>query len=95
MLRSGPLPDRLTQCSDCCIHRTEVFIDAIFNLRVRIVTEEVLLLPLVGFLADVHELRREDMPSLGAPAVAKVAIEKFGLRPKMVLRQRLGVGHQR
>ena len=52
----------------------------------------MLLLPFVGFLADVEELRCDDMPTLGAPAIAEVAIEELGFGSQMVLRQCFGIG---
>jgi hypothetical protein len=87
--RRGSLPNFLTHRSNAHVH---VPSDAIFNFRVFILAEEISLLPLVRLFADVHELRCKHMPALGAPAVTEVAIKEFGLRPEMVLRQRLGVG---
>ena len=52
----------------------------------------MLLLPFVGFLADVEELGCDDMPTLGAPAIAEVAIEELGFGSQMVLRQCFGIG---
>jgi hypothetical protein len=68
--------------------------NAIFNFCVRIWPEEMLLLPFVSFLADVHELRCDDMPPLRATAVAVVAVEEFCFGPEMVLSQRLGIGDE-
>ena len=51
-----------------------------------ILSKEMLVLSFVGFLADVEELRRNDMPAFGEPPVAIFAIQEFGLGPKMVLR---------
>ena len=69
-------------------------IDAIFDFSVLILSKETLFLPFVCFLADMPELRRDDIPPFSAPPVAEVAIQEFSLRPHMVLRQCLGVGLQ-
>src|SRR5271166_3426492 len=53
-----------------------------------------MLLPLIRLFADMDNPGGGDMPSLSAPAVAEIAIEEFGFRPQMILRQCLGVGLQ-
>ena len=64
---------------------------AILDFRI-IVAKEMLLLPLVGLLADEAEPRCDHMPSLSPPAVAKIAMQEFRFRPKVILSQRLGIG---
>ena len=68
--------------------------DAVFDFGVIIRSEEILLLPLVGFLSDVEDLRRDDMPSFGPAAIKEIAVEEFRFGPQMVLSQRLGISDE-
>ena len=90
--RRASLADFFAQVPDSRVQRRCAFRNAIFNLRFLVLAEVVLLLPFVGFLPDVDEVRRDQMPPLSAPAVAEIAIEEFGFRPQMVLRQRFSIG---
>jgi hypothetical protein len=69
--------------------------DAVFDFRLVIRAEEMLLLPFVCFLADMDEpFFCKNMTALGATAVAVLTVQELGLGPEMVLSQRLGIGDE-
>ena len=68
--------------------------DAVFDFGVVIWAKEILLLPLVGFFADVKDLHDDDMPPLGPPPVRVLAVQELRLGPEMVLSQRFGISDE-
>ena len=62
-------------------------IDSEFDFRFLILAEEMLLLPFVGFLADVEDSRGDDMPPPRAAPVRVFAVQELRLGAQMVLGQ--------
>jgi hypothetical protein len=92
--RRGTLAEFLAQGLNFHIREAFALCGSVVNFRLLILAEEILFLPLVGLFADMENLRGDHMPSLSAPAVAKIAVEEFGFWPQMILGQRFDVAHQ-
>jgi hypothetical protein len=84
--------DLAAKLTEACVKIVGSLTDAVFDLGLVIRAEEILLLPSVGFFADVEDLHGDDVPTLGSAAIEEIAIEEFRFGPQMVLSHRLGIG---
>ena len=64
---------------------------AIANLSVGVFAGRELLLPAIGFLADVLDIAHRDVAAFEKPVVAVVAAQEFDLRVQVVLSNSLSV----